>query len=226
MQRHLRVSISDHNTLLETNSWGKATGWKRVDCFTLRRIVLGCTVPIFSHSGIPTALNRLWMYYPCYPLTLVPPGLLSEDAQLPAETAASSRLPSTWSRAQPQLSSAHQPEPPNSLPWGARCSVYLKVTVPHTGQENLLPFQELSFAKKWQNYVSEQWLAGGVTMQSCLHVLVHIESFASDNQTYTGRQILSWELAAWTKTDIILVHHKADVAGTNTRSEQSWGEMV
>lgn len=184
MQRHLRVSITDHNTLLETNSWGKATGWKQVDCFTFWRIVLGYTVPVFSHSGIPTALNRLCLCYPCYPLTPVPPGLLSEDAQLPAEIAARPGLPSTWSWAWPQLSSpAHQPEPPNSLPWGERCSVYLKVTatqiqpsaaqhcsspctgnratqVPHTGQENLLPFQELSFGKRWQNYVSEQWLVG------------------------------------------------------------------
>lgn len=161
MQRHLRVSISDHNTLLETNSWGKATGWKRVDCFTLRRIVLGCTVPIFSHSGIPTALNRLWMYYPCYPLTLVPPGLLSEDAQLPAQTAASSRLPSTWSRAQPQLSSAHQPEPPNSLPWGARCSVYLKVTVPPHRARELTAIPGAEFCKKVTKLREWAMIVGG-----------------------------------------------------------------
>lgn len=46
--RHLRVSITDHNSLLETNSWGKAAGWKRLDCFTFQTIVPGWFVSIFS----------------------------------------------------------------------------------------------------------------------------------------------------------------------------------
>lgn len=58
--RHLRVSITDHNSLLETNSWGKAAGWKRLDCFTSETGVPGYLVSIFfSHSGMLTALRGL-----------------------------------------------------------------------------------------------------------------------------------------------------------------------
>lgn len=71
--RHLRVSITDHNSLLETNSWGKAAGWRRLDCFTFEIRVPGCLVSIFSHSGMLTALSGLQEPCPCHPLTPMSP---------------------------------------------------------------------------------------------------------------------------------------------------------